>query len=128
MTTSNSLRKLLRASLRAGLAIAVPLALGGADCDIIPGEGEGEGEGEAPIECFYGDESAAPEGELVYRTVDEQMATLQDGQEVPMILPPQGGKVILVGARVRNMDLCSLQANGGLFASRSASRTGPAAA
>ncbi len=98
------------------LLAAAAIAVAGCEACIVPTDSGGEGEGEAPqLECFYGDKDADPEGELVYRTVDQQLATLVDGQEVPMILPPQGGKVILIGARVKNMDLCSLQANGGMF-------------
>ena len=60
------------------------------------------------VECFVGERGAAPEMELAYRTVDGDVAVLADGGEVPLILPPQGGKVILVGFRARNVDLCDL--------------------
>ncbi len=98
------------------LGLGASLLLG-SSCEppLRPAEGEGEGEGEGPVECFFGDKDAEPAGELVYRTVDGQTATLVDGQEVPLILPPQGGKVFIVGARVKNMDLCSLQVNAGMF-------------
>ena len=61
-----------------------------------------------PTECYFGERGAAPEMELAYRTVDGDAAVLRDGDEVPLILPPQGGKVLLVGFRARNVDLCDL--------------------
>jgi hypothetical protein len=62
--------------------------------------------------CAVGDVSADPELELVYRTADGTMAPLAEGTVVPLLTPPQGGKVIYVGARGKNVDLCgaSLQA------------------
>lgn len=103
---------------RLALVCCIPLgavAWSGAACESGPPDG-GEPDGGTPIvECFYGDEGAAPVGELVFLDEDSQLQTLEPGQAVPTLLPPQGGKVILVGARVRNMDLCSLQANGGVF-------------
>src|SRR5687767_14346260 len=62
--------------------------------------------------CVVGDLSAEPEVELVYRTVGGTMEALGDGTAVPLQTPPQGGKVIYVGVRVKNVDLCgaSLQA------------------
>jgi hypothetical protein len=62
--------------------------------------------------CVVGDLALAPELELVYRTAGGEMAPLGDDTVVPLLTPPQGGKVIYVGVRVRNVDLCgaSLQA------------------
>jgi len=37
------------------------------------------------------------------------MAPLVDGGEVSLILPPQGGKVFLVGVRARNLDVCNVR-------------------
>lgn len=62
-----------------------------------------------PAECLIGDPDAAPELELVYRTVDGTLASLERGGRVPLILPPQGGKVLLVGIRARNVDGCGLR-------------------
>ena len=104
---------MIKLPLLVALALAASLLLG-SSCEPPPPPPPGEGEGE-PIECFFGDEAAPPAGELVYRTVDGETALLVEGQEVPLILPPQGGKVFIVGARVKNMDLCSLQVNAGMF-------------
>jgi hypothetical protein len=56
-----------------------------------------------------GDRALDPEIELVFRTADGQLADLVAGGEVPLIQPPQGGKVVLVGVRARNVDGCGLQ-------------------
>ena len=39
---------------------------------------------------------------------------LSDGDSVPLILPPQGGRVIFVGVRATNVDGCGLQLTGAL--------------
>jgi hypothetical protein len=76
------------------------------------GEGEGEGEGEAP--CFFGDPAQEPAGELVIRTLDGRTAPFVEGQALPLLKPPQGGKVVMIGARVRHMD-CALSITAGAF-------------
>ena len=62
--------------------------------------------------CVVGDLSAEPEIELVYRTADAEMVPLVDGAELPLQTPPQGGKVIFVGMRVKNVDLCGASLQG----------------
>jgi hypothetical protein len=64
--------------------------------------------------CLVGDAEAEPEIELVYRTIDGEMAPLVDGQEAPLILPPQGGKVFIVGVKARNVDVCGARLAGAL--------------
>ena len=81
--------------------------------DAVEDCGEGEGEGEPPP-CVIGDDTAAAEIELVYRTVDGQIEKLDDGDEVPLILPVQGGKVIYVGVRGRNLS-CRVNLTAGVF-------------
>jgi hypothetical protein len=41
--------------------------------------------------------------ELVSLDAAAQMSALSDGSSVPLILPPQGGKVVFVGVRARNV-------------------------
>ncbi len=95
--------------------VPLPCALLGAllcvaaDC---PGGDDGP---DPPTECFFGDENASPEGELVFLDENFVVQPFTDGQRVPAILPPQGGKVIFIGVRLKNMDMCSIQANGGVF-------------
>jgi hypothetical protein len=62
---------------------------------------------EPPVECFFGDPSEEPVAELVHR-VGIGAELLTEGGDVDMILPPQGGKVILVGVRAKNVNLCAV--------------------
>jgi hypothetical protein len=62
-----------------------------------------------PADCFVGDPDLEPEVQLIYRTVEGAYAPLEEMGQVPMILPPQGGKVFLVGVRARNLDICGVQ-------------------
>ena len=82
------------------------LVLGLAGCS------DDSGPPDAFVPCVVGDPAAEPEIEPVYRTADGVMAPLGDGTVLPLLTPPQGGKVIFVGVRIRNVDLCgaSLQA------------------
>jgi len=72
------------------------------------GGATGNADGAAPGGCFVGDPASAPELELVHRTADGQLATVADGAPIPLFEPPQGGQVILVGVRARNIDGCPL--------------------
>src|SRR5687768_4064252 len=82
------------------------LVLAGADCEVVPEADAGPAEPQPP--CIIGDESAEAEIVMVYRTVDGEVADVVDNGEVPLILPPQGGKVTLIGVRAKNVT-CSLQ-------------------
>lgn len=42
----------------------------------------------------------------MYRDVSGELIPLEDMSEVPLIQPPQGGKVMFVGVRARNVDVC----------------------
>ncbi|MFO0722130.1 MAG: hypothetical protein U1E65_00015 [Myxococcota bacterium] len=57
-------------------------------------------------DCFIGDPNAAPTIGVVYRSGDGTMHDLAAGGQVPLLLPPQGGKVIFVGVRAKNIDGC----------------------
>lgn len=59
------------------------------------------------LTCVIGSLTAAPEVQLVHRTVQGTIETTSTA--VPLIQPPQGGKVLLVGVRARNLDGCPLQ-------------------
>ena len=105
------LLKLLRRPLAAGIFLAVPALL--AAC---PGTKVGADGG--PVEpCtvgFLGDEAGAPDFQMQVLLADETVAVLNDGDSVPMILPPQGGRVVFVGVRATNVDGCGLQLTGAL--------------
>jgi hypothetical protein len=58
--------------------------------------------------CFVGDVAKAAEFDVVYRTADGELKLAEDMAEVPLIQPPQGGKVLFLGVRARNLDGCGL--------------------
>jgi hypothetical protein len=64
-------------------------------------DGEGEGEPEGPT--IIGDPDATAELEIVYRTVEGELALLTDGTALPLIQPMQGGKVSYVAVRGKNV-------------------------
>jgi hypothetical protein len=62
---------------------------------------------------FVGDRTLPVEVELVTR--DEGIPRLiAEGDEVPLIQPPQGGKVVFASVRARNLDTCALRVNASL--------------
>lgn len=79
--------------------------------------GSGAGDGGPSEPCpvgFLGDEAGAPDFDMQVLEADETVAPLNSGDSVPMILPPQGGRVIFVGVRATNVDGCGLQLTGAL--------------
>jgi len=63
---------------------------------------------------FLGDDASPPELDILVLQAGDKLATVDDGGTVPMILPPQGGRVIFVGVRATNVDGCGLQLTGAL--------------
>ncbi len=62
-----------------------------------------------PIHCFVGDRSLPVEIEPVFRDVAGDLQPMAEGAQVPLILPPQGGKVLFIGVRAKNLDGCPVQ-------------------
>lgn len=85
-------------SMRALLSIAAA-ACGAADEPVEP---------PSCMDGFVGDPGVAPEVEMIVRDADGSSRAASDMDPVDLILPPQGGKVMLVAPRVRNMDTCTL--------------------
>jgi len=54
------------------------------------------------------------EAELVAADQSGNLVTLHDGDHVPLMRAPQGGHILLVGARVHSDDTCDLDATGSL--------------
>ncbi|HEY3816996.1 MAG TPA: hypothetical protein VGL81_07495 [Polyangiaceae bacterium] len=77
------------------------------------GSGDGGNTEPCPV-GFLGSDAAAPDFDMQVLLADETVAALNDGDTVPMILPPQGGRVIFVGVRATNVDGCGLQLTGAL--------------
>ena len=70
-----------------------------------------------PDECtagFLGDRTKEPVIELRAIGVDGTSAPISDGDDVALILPPQGGRVSFIGIRATNLDGCGLQLIGAI--------------
>ena len=64
--------------------------------------------------AFLGDRSKAPEISVTVLGAAPPAVAVADGDTVPLIFPPQGGRVIFAGVRVHNMDPCGAQLGGAL--------------
>jgi hypothetical protein len=90
---------------RRGPAFLALLAAGALGC------GGGSARPDAPPvtqPCPIGDMSAAPELEIVHLDAQNAVINTQPMQTVPLMQPPQGGWIVLLGARARNIDGCRL--------------------
>jgi hypothetical protein len=79
-----------------------------------PQLGSGPDGGEPCATGFLGSDAAAPEFDMQVLEADQTVATLSTGDTVPMLFPPQGGRVIFVGVHATNVDGCGLQLTGAL--------------
>lgn len=92
---------------------SVPSASAGAGAAGASGAG-GQGGAVTCGKPFIGDPSLPIELSLTIRGVDAVSSSLSDGQAVPLITPPQGGKVLFLGLRARNLSPCSVTITGTL--------------
>jgi hypothetical protein len=76
------------------LALAVALLVAALGC----------GGGPEDPRCPIGDVSAAPELQIVHLDAQNAVINTQPMQLVPLVAPPQGGWIVLLGARARNID------------------------
>ena len=83
-------------------ALRVTLALG---CS-TPAEESAAPSGPCPL----GDASSTAKTEMtiVARTPDGRLAPLAEGDALSLIEPPQGGQVVFVGVRAKNLDGCGV--------------------
>ena len=58
--------------------------------------------------CPIGDMSAAPEVEIMHLDGQSAVVQTQAMAQVPLLAPPQGGWIVLLGAKARNIDGCRL--------------------
>jgi hypothetical protein len=64
-------------------------------------------------DSFIGDPTLPPEAVLVITDgLSSTLTDVLDGDLVPLVRPPQGGQVTYAGARVRNINRCSVQLRG----------------
>ena len=92
----------------AALALLAAAALG---C----GGGDGEPDGPVNPPCPIGDLSAATELQIVHLDAPNAVINTQPMQVVPLMQPPQGGWIVLLGARARNIDGCRLRMTAALI-------------
>jgi hypothetical protein len=59
-----------------------------------------------------GDPTKDIELELTVRGIDDNSTLLKDGDTVPLITPPQGGRVVFIGVRARNLSPCGVVLSG----------------
>jgi hypothetical protein len=99
-----------RELLLSALAVRV-LSLGasvlGSGCS-TPGGGEPCPTG------FLGTPSGTPDLQILALRSDDTTVPVTDGGSITLMLPPQGGRVLFVGARATNVDGCGLQLTGAL--------------
>jgi hypothetical protein len=80
------------------LSLALALALGACTSSDPP----------AP-ECLAGDPSLPVELEILCMDAEHAVARLaQPMTQVPLVFPEQGGQILLLGVRARNLDSCAL--------------------
>jgi hypothetical protein len=60
----------------------------------------------APKSCPIGDLNAPAELEIIHLDASDTVIRTQPMAQVPLLPPPQGGWIALVGARARNIDGC----------------------
>ena len=48
----------------------------------------------------------------VYMAPDESVQPLVDGEAVPLVFPPQGGRVLFIGVRATNLSPCGVKLTG----------------
>jgi hypothetical protein len=90
----------------------VGLALGLAACG--PAHGEGPPDAQTFPVGFLGDASSPPDFEFLALGPGDVVARVQDGDDVSMLLPPQGGRVVFAGVRATNVEGSELQLTGAL--------------
>jgi hypothetical protein len=102
---------LLSAAFAAALAAASPLLAGVAGCS----EGSDPPEPDGGSGCdldYLGDPDLPMVIEPVFMAPDESVVPLADGDTLPLVFPPQGGRVVFVGVRATNLLPCGVKLTG----------------
>lgn len=61
---------------------------------------------DATMRCPLGDMSAPAELEIVHLDASSNVVVTQPDTQIPLLPPPQGGWIVLLGARATNIDAC----------------------
>lgn len=99
------------------LALAAPLALSIALAGCDSGDGTSSGGGNGGDSCqldYVGDKDAPIELEVVTLDPDYVAQPFASGGDASILFPPQGGRVIFVGVRAKNLDPCAVRLAGAL--------------
>lgn len=99
------------AARAAALIIAALAAAGCSD----PNETAEEDAGPGPAPCsagFLGDPAEPVMIEIIALGAGSVSSVVEDGGEVGLIFPPQGGRVIFAGVRATNVDACGAKITG----------------
>jgi hypothetical protein len=97
---------------RAAAAIIAALAVAGCP---DPSETTEEDAGTGPTPCsvgFLGDPAEPAAIEIIALGAGSASSVIEEGSDVPLIYPPQGGRVIFAGVRATNVDACGAKVTG----------------
>jgi hypothetical protein len=104
---------MLRTTAIAGLAALHGVGCQGAPEASPPGDA-GPDAGPACSTPYAGDRSAATKIEVIALGPGQALHVVDAGATVPLIFPPQGGRVIFSGVRALNLDPCAVTLAGAL--------------
>src|SRR5262245_53748117 len=107
MCSSTTIRSWSRTSSVCDRELAVKITLAALVSTLAIGCG-GESRSDAPEaeRCPIGDMAAPAELVIVHLDARNAVVNTQPMQTVPLLAPPQGGWIVLLGARARNIDGC----------------------
>ena len=98
-----------------GLTLAAAVTAGGGACDGTGGTGGTGGKPQPGCKLAdLGDPKQAIQLQVTALGIDNTSVVVNDGDSVPLITPPQGGRVIFIGARATNLSPCSVTLTGAL--------------
>lgn len=101
----------MRLVYQALAALAAGAAASG--CSLEPMEAPAPDAGSSPCQYnFVGDPKLDPELVITARGADGVAAEVEEGGVIPLILPPQGGRVVFVGVRATNVNACGARITG----------------
>lgn len=75
---------------------------------LVPLHAAGCGGGASGVHCPIGDLASPAELEIVHLDTSNTVIQSQPMASVPLVAPPQGGWIVLLGARARNIDGCQV--------------------
>ncbi len=108
LSLGSTLSLWLWATVLPGCPASAPSADSGQD---VQGDSTPDGPGPCPSP-YLGDRSSPIDMKVTARAVDGTSRVIESGAEVSIILPPQGGRVVFLGVRAKNIDPCAVRLAG----------------